>query len=213
MAKSGREFYGIPAGSRELAFVYAAAHANVQAMKSLIADGVNINAQPSGASALHEAARLGILTSVKLLIAAGADLNLPDKEDTTPLMTACLHGKTKGSQIALLLLKAGADATIVRADDEMTALKFAVKHGTSEVLQALIDAGAEVDGPSGTEQTALMIAARGNNVAALKVLIKNGADVSLACKLPWAEGRTAEGLAELEKQRAALTYLRKIRGE
>src|SRR5262249_3971992 len=66
----------------------------------------------------------------------------------------------------------------------------------------------EVDGPRGTDQTALMLAARSNIVAALKVLVKNGADVSLPCKLKWAGGRTADGLAELEKQRAALAYLR-----
>ena len=76
---------------------------------------------------------------------------------------------------------------------------------------SLLDHGAEVDGPPGTAQTALMIAARDNNVAALKVLVKNGADVSLPCKLKWAAGRTAEGLAELEKRRAALTYLRELR--
>jgi ankyrin repeat protein len=212
MAKARREFYGVPAGSREQAFVTAAANSNLKAMKSLIAEGVNINAQPGGHSALHEAARMGLLKSAALLIAAHADLNLLDKEDMTPLMTACLAGKAKGSTIALMLLRAGADATVVRADDEMTALKFAAKRGTPEVLQALIDAGAQVDGPPGTEQTALMLAARANNVAALKVLVNNGADVALACKLPWAEGRTAEGLAELEKQRAALTYLRQIRG-
>ena len=107
-------------------------------------------------------------------------------------MTACLNGKSKGSKVALMLLQAGADATVVRADDEMTALKFAVKRSTPEVLQALIDAGAQVDGPRGTDQTALMIAARSNNVASLKVLVENRADVSLPCKLPWAEGRTAE---------------------
>jgi ankyrin repeat protein len=94
----------------------------------------------------------------------------------------------------------------------MAALKFAVKRSTPKVLQALIDAGAEVDGPPETDQTALMLAARANNVAALKVLVKNGANVSLACKLPWAEGRTAEGLAELAKQRAAFAYLRRLRG-
>ena len=44
-----------------------------------------------------------------------------------------------------------------------------------------------------------------------KVLVKNGADVSLPCKLPWANGRTAEGLAELEGQHAALAYLRSVR--
>jgi hypothetical protein len=94
----------------------------------------------------------------------------------------------------------------------MTALKFAVERSAPEVLRALIDAGAEVDGPRGTDQTALMLAARANNVEALKVLIDNGADVSLPCRLPWADGRTAEGLAELERRRAALAYLRKLRG-
>ena len=212
MAKARRTFHGVPAASKEQAFLSAAANSNLKAMKELIADGVNVNAQPRGCSALHESARLGLLKSAELLIAAGADLNLLDKEETTPLMTACLNGKSKGSKVALMLLQAGADATVVRADDEMTALKFAVKRSTPEVLQALIDAGAQVDGPRGTDQTALMIAARSNNVASLKVLVENGADVSLKCKLPWAEGRTAEGLAELEKQRAAEAYLRQLRG-
>jgi ankyrin repeat protein len=213
MAKTRREFYGVPAASREWAFVIAAANSNLKAMKSLLADGVDINAQPDGRTALHESARMGLVRSAELLIASGADINALDKDETTPLMTACLEGKTKGSKIALMLLEAGADATIVRKDDEMTALKFAVKRSTPEVLQALIDAGAKVDGPRGTEQTALMLAARANNVESLKVLVKNGANVSLKCKLPWAEGRTAEGLAELEKQRAALAYLRGLRGE
>jgi hypothetical protein len=52
---------------------------------------------------------------------------------------------------------------------------------------------------------------RSNNVEALMTLVRNGADVSLPCKLPWANGRTAEGLAELEGQRAALSYLRRLR--
>ena len=213
MAKARKDFYGIHAASAEQAFVIAAANSRLKAMKGLIADGVNINAQPDGHSALHEAARMGLLRSAELLIAERADLNLLDTYEMTPLMAACAAGKTKGSKVALMLLRAGADATVVRAGDEMTALKFAVKHSTPEVLQALIDAGAYVDGPPGTDQTALMLAARANNVKSLKVLVENGADVSLACKLPWAEGRTAEGLAELEKRRAALAYLRQIRGE
>lgn len=212
MAKSQRTFYGILAASPESAFVIAAANSKIPAMKSLVADGVDINAQYDGRSALCESARLGLLKSVDFLIIAGADLNLPDKDDTTALMTACLAGKTKGSQVALMLILAGADVTAVRASDGMTALKFAVKYATPAVLQALIDAGAEVDGPAGTDLTALMIAARANNVESIKVLVANGADVSLPCGLPWAEGRTAEGLAELERRRAALAYLRQLRG-
>ena len=73
--------------------------------------------------------------------------------------------------------------------------------------QALIDNGADIDGLPGTGQTALIIAARANYVAALKSLVQNGADVSLPCKLRWAQNRTAQGLAEMEKRKKASDYL------
>jgi len=194
------------------ALLTAASHNDVRELQSLRTDGVDLNARSSGgSSALHEAVGTGALKAVQFLIDAGADLNLLDKDEMTPLMTACHTGKTRGSAAALLLIRAGADVRCVRAGDEMTALKFAVRQSTPAVLQALLDAGAAVDGPPGTDQTALMLAARANNVPALAVLVKNGADASLPCKLPWAEGRTAEGLAELEKQRKALDYLRRVR--
>lgn len=205
-----REFFGIQAGSKADAFSIAAANSMLREMKLLLADGHDVNAVAPycGGTALHTAAGLGFIRSVDFLFAVGADLNRTDKNDLTPLMCACSVGKKKGSRVAMRLMDAGADVTFVRRADEMTALKFAVDSCPAEVVQALIDRGAEVDGPRGTDQTALMLAARSNNVAALKVLVRNGADVSLRCKLKWANGRTAEGLAELENQRAALAYLR-----
>ena len=204
------EFHGIRAASAVEALVIAASNSRLREMKLLLADGVDVNgvATYCGGTPLYEAARLGALRSVEFLIGAGADLNATNKHDLTPLMSACSLGKTKGSQVVMRLIEAGANVKYVRVADEMTALKFAVGCCPAETIQALIDHGAEVDGPSGTDQTALMIAASHNNVAALEVLVKNGADVSLPCKLPWAGGRTAEGIAELEKKRAALTYLR-----
>jgi ankyrin repeat protein len=160
---------------------------------------------------LHPAASRGRLGTIDNLIRAGADLNVTDDDDLTPLMVACAAGKVRGSQAALRLIAAGADVTCVRSSDEMTAIKFAACSGTDEVIQALIDHGAEVDGPRGTDQTALMLAARENNVPALKALVRNGADIKRPCKLPWAAGRTAEGLAELEKRRAASEYLKRVR--
>ena len=93
----------------------------------------------------------------------------------------------------------------------MTALKFAAKSGPAPLIQALIDRGAEVDGPAGTDQTALMLAARANNIDALEVLIRHGADPSLQCGLKWAGGRTAEGLAQMEGRRAAYAFLCRVR--
>jgi len=208
-----REFYGIRAASKADAFSIAAANSLLREMKLMLADGHDINAIAPycGGTALNTAAGYGFIRSVEFLIGAGANLNATDKNDLTALMSACSIGKKKGSRVAMRLIEAGADVKYVRASDEMTALKFAVESCPAEVIQALIDHGAEVDGPRGTDQTALMLAARSNNVSALKVLVMNGADVSLPCKLTWAGKRTAEGLAELEKQRAALAYLRGLR--
>jgi len=72
----------------------------------------------------------------------------------------------------------------------MTALKFAVESCLWDVIQALSDHGAEVDGPPWTRETALVRAARTDNVAVLKILVKNGADLSRPCRLPGAGGRT-----------------------
>jgi hypothetical protein len=90
----------------------------------------------------------------------------------------------------------------------MTALKFAAKGSEPEVIQALIDKGAEVDGPVNTDLTALMLAARGNNVGAIRILIRNGADPRRGCGLPWARGRTAAWLAQNEGSMDAYEMLK-----
>ncbi len=209
-----QEFYGIRAKSAVDALSIASANSRLREMKLLLAEGVDVNgiASYSGGTPLHAAASGGYMRSLNFLIKAGADLNSTDRNDLTPLMNACSLGLVKGSRAALRLMEAGANVAYIRAGDDMTALKFAVHACTHEVIQALIDRGADVDGPPGTNQTALMIAARADNPGALKVLVENGADCSLPCKIPWAGGRTAEGLAEMEGRRAALRYLRGLRG-
>jgi len=204
-----REFHGIRAKSRIDAFSIAAANSLLNEMRSLIDDGVDIDgiASYSKSTALATAAGYGFIRSVNFLLDNGANVDLPGANDMTPLMHACSCGKTKGSRVALRLIEANADVTYVRKADEMTALKFAVHDCSPDVIQALIDNGADVDGPPDTDQTALMIAARANYVDALRVLVQNGADVSLPSKLRWAENRTAQGLAELEKRKKAAAYL------
>jgi ankyrin repeat protein len=215
---SVREFHGIQAPNRNDAFVVAAGRGMIPEMKAILADGADVDGILSkfggalhGGSALHTAARCGKVRSVDFLVTAGTNLNLLNHIDLTPLMCASNRGKVEGSAVALRLIEAGAHVRHVRKSDEMTALKFAVGSCSPNVLQALIDHGAQVDGPRGTKLTALMLAARENHVASLRVLVKNGARLSLKCKLPWAEGRTAEGLAELEKRKKALAYLRGLR--
>lgn len=90
----------------------------------------------------------------------------------------------------------------------MTALKFAAIECEPEVIQALIDNGAEVDGPTNTDQTALMLAARSNNLGANQVLICNGADPRYPCGLRWAKGQTAAWLAKNEGSAESHDFLK-----
>lgn len=218
----------------------ACGNGEIGPIKILVRAGADVNSEcefggtPLGRSAgrgklnevrylLEQGARLGtgILSAavfgeypkvVEFLISQGADLEeYGDGGGLTPLTAASHRGHQKGHTIALLLINAGANVNYVRKSDEMTPLKFAAASATPEVVQALIDHGAEVDGPPGTTLTALMMAARANNVPALDVLLRNGANPALPCGLPWAEGRTAEGLAELENRRDAFEFLRTMR--
>ena len=207
------DFHGIRAKSPVDALGIAAASGLLKEMGLLLDEGTDIDgiAEYSKSTALATAAGQGLLRAVNFLLERGANINLPGANDMTPLMHACSSGKVKGSAVALRLIEAQADVTYVRQSDEMTALKFAIHECKPEVIQALIDHGAEVDGPPGTRQTALMMAARANNVESLKVLVENGADINLPCKLPWAQNRTAHGLAEMEKRKKASAYLASLK--
>jgi ankyrin repeat protein len=205
------------ADSPEEALHVATANERLDAMRELIAQGVDINARKptimsgqTSETALHLAATYGLVRPAELLLSSGAALDLLDGMDLTPLMCACSCGGPDGSRVAMLLLNAGANATVVRQSDEMTALKFAAKKCNSEVIQSLIDKGAEVDGPANTDQTALMLAARNNNLGAIQVLIRNGADPRRPCGLRWATGRTAAWLAKNEDSMEAFVYLKDL---
>jgi len=195
----------------------ATANERLEEMRALLDQGVDVNARlptimsgQSSAAALHLAATNGLLEPAKLLINAGATLDLRDDMDLTPLMCACSCGGACGSRIAMLLLDAGADATSLRRSDEMTALKFAANECDPEVIQALINKGAEVDGPGDTDQTALMLAARSNNLGAVQVLIRCGADPRRPSGLRWAKGKTAAWLAQNENSAEAYEFLKSL---
>jgi ankyrin repeat protein len=112
-----------------------------------------------------------------LLIAAGANVKLPNREGATPLYLASINGS---APMIGKLLKSGADPN-ERGPEGETPVMLASRNGNVDAIQVLLDHKAEVNAKDklrGT--TALMWAAEQAHPAAVKLLIEHGADVRAA---------------------------------
>jgi len=129
-------------------------------------------------SDLIEAARAGDLDKARSLLASGAAIEARDESGRTPLMLAAHNGNLP---LVAALLAAGADAN-ASAEGGWTATSLAVynaeaKRGFAEVVQALVDAGANIEAPIGYGVRPLMLAAGYGETAVVEVLLAAGADV------------------------------------
>lgn len=98
-----------------------------------------INNLHQGFSALHLAIIYGHFEEIKLLISYGADLNLSDIDDTTPLELCALSNSLDDDQsceIAKLLLSKGANPKHICSDGE-TAESYALCRNKSKLVQLL----------------------------------------------------------------------------
>ena len=116
---------------------------------------------------------------LQAIIDHGADVNATDKNNCTALMWAI---KKRHADAIHVLLKAGADTKFANKNGQ-TCLMYAVYSNCSEeVLQAIIDHGADVNATNKDNYTALLEACRARHVDAIHVLVKAGADTNIADK-------------------------------
>jgi uncharacterized protein len=95
----------------QTALMWAAAEGHANVVRALIESKADLKAlTKQGFTAIHFAARVGDLESIKLLLAAGVDVNIPAGPGVTagftPLMVATLRAQV---DVALYLLDHGAD--------------------------------------------------------------------------------------------------------
>ncbi|XP_003698603.1 histone-lysine N-methyltransferase EHMT2 isoform X2 [Apis florea] len=83
---------------------------------------------------LHIAADKGHLSCVHVLVQAGAQLDVMDRNQLTPLMLAASKGK---ADVVKYLIRIGADVTL-KGEDGMTALHMAAKSGHLEVCRIIL---------------------------------------------------------------------------
>ena len=171
-----------------------------------------------GFTAFLHAVLAGDMASVRLLLAAGANVNEAGPDGVTAVMLALVK---RHEAVATTLLERGADPTL--DDAGYTALHVAAATGQIDAVRSLLSHGADpnarLEQPqsfteafvSGTSTspgsgmidmkgaTPFMVAAKSVNVGVMRLLVEGGADVRLASE----DGTTAVMLAAGLGKRAA----------
>lgn len=124
-------------------FTYLCKCGSAQQVKDVLHAGMDINAKNEfGMTALMWAARDNTNPEVvKLLLEDGADIRAKDEEGRTALMWAARNNTNP--EVIRVLLEAGTDVN-VRDKKLATALILAAKWNSDGIVNALIDAGADI---------------------------------------------------------------------
>jgi ankyrin repeat protein len=123
---------------KKTAFDYAKIYEHREVMALLEANA----SHEFGRTMLHEAVINEDNILVKHLLTAGVDIDARDHEGETPLMMA-------RNQACVEILRSNGVDLEARDDEGFTALHRAAIAGRAEVVEALIEAGAEIDGRIG----------------------------------------------------------------
>ena len=170
----------------------------------LLEQGANPNGRPDnkGRYPLAVACLYGNLSKVKMLLDAGAHLDVGKKERATPLAVAVGQGHT---EVGRYLIDIGADVNAA-CKPRHAPLYKAVAHGRLyDLAEALLKAGAEPDLLCGqeVEKTPLMIAVRNKNRIMAEFLVNHGADIHRKDR----KGRSSLDLAKRLKSEHIVTML------
>jgi len=113
------------------------------------------------------------MDAIRILVQAGADVNLSGGNSLTPLQCAAASGNM---EIVNYLLEAGADVNAITSDD-VTALGAAANAGDIQIVRRLLQAGAEINLVAKDCAGVLFEAAHSGNIELLNFLLDAGADV------------------------------------
>jgi uncharacterized protein len=190
LVKSGTDV-NVRSGDGSTPLLWAANNGSVEIARLLIANKAAVDAANDfGITALLQASRVGDSAMVDLLLRSGANPNKAHPEGETPLLAASRSGSVPTVR---LLLTRGVDVNAAEKFQNTTAVMWAAAEGHIDVVDVLIEAGADInrqghittltdrnnaDHPTGGF-TPLMWAARAGNDALVRRLVEKGAKVNL----------------------------------
>ena len=146
-------------------------------VRLLIEAGADVDASDDhGVSPLERASENASVAVVKALLTAGANPNVSRASGLSPLMTA---SRTGSVEVVQTLIDHGADVNATVTATNSTALMWAVSEAHSEIVEALLEAGADPRISTIKGFTPLMFAARNGDIHTAVKLIEAGVDVNL----------------------------------
>jgi serine/threonine protein kinase len=158
------------------------ARANVeQSIQLLLDHGADVNAIANSGQTPLAIASTYLNNSndnerlIRLLLDRGAKVNVADQDGQTPLSLAVARNNVA---IAKLLLNAGATVTVPGSQGEMALWQSAIVYGNVEMLELLLEHGANINAKDNSGITPLHAAIQTGNLSITKWLLEHGASIN-----------------------------------
>lgn len=137
---------------------------------------------------------------IRLLVTAGANIDVECAQDHTPIILASRLGRLNA---LTCLIELNADVNKKSSKADITAMGMAAQMGQADAIRILFHAKANINEPILDGQSPIFMATMGNHIPALNELILLGADVNISKK----NGLTAAYFAAQQNFHEALLLL------